>query len=135
MHYYLTLSIFHDPYHTQDCDVLEINIQDGRTRLYFLMIAQSTVNPVIMIETDFLKQLLNHCTTRSNEGIVIRGPSGTGKSSSSLYLWEKLHKLVPFLVCSPQCYSDSVAFISYIKSFCEGNYYSQHNSRYFNAIL
>ena len=118
--------------------MLEFDIDDARVWYLFSTIVEGAGNNhVILIETNFLKELLRHCTTRSTHGVAIRGPSGTGISTSSLYLWNKLRNLdkpVPFLVCSLQCIDDP-DFNLYIQSFCEGNYYSQYNLRYFNAIL
>ena len=104
--------------------ILEYHIDDERVSYFFqIMLRGACINPVILIETDFLKKLLNLCTEQLASGVAIRGPPGTGKSSSSLYLWNKLRKLetpVPFLVCSPQCLCPTV-FNPYIESFCTGN--------------
>ena len=129
MHYYVTFSIFHHPYHMQ---VLKYYIDDFNVSFFFNMIARRIrTEPVTLIETDFLKKLLDYCTNQPDSGVGIRGPSGTGKSSSALYLWYKLRRLetpVPFLACSPQC---NHVFKPYLKSFCKGNY-SLH---YVSAIL
>ena len=104
--------------------VLEFDIDDVCVCPYLASLVRgASMPPVILVETEFLKGLLDLCTKQPMKGVAIRGPSGTGKSMSSLYLWYKLRNLetpIPFLVCSPQCFSDHI-FYPYIQSFCEGN--------------
>lgn len=121
MYYYLTFSIFHYPYHMQ---ILEYHIDDERVLTFFeFFLRGAHINPVILIETDFLKKLLKFCIEQPKSGVAIRGPSGTGKTSSSLYLWNKLRTMeppVPFLACSPSSLNP-LFFNPYIESFCTGN--------------
>ena len=79
---------------------------------------------IILIETQFLKILLNLCTARVDKRVVIRGPSGTGKTSSAIYLFNNLNSVGPLLLCSPQFYqSDDVFIRDYKEAFCKGNNY------------
>ena len=121
MYYYLTFSIFHYPYHMQ---ILKYQIADARVSVFFrLLLRGAHINPVILIETDFLKKLLTFCIEQPESGVAIRGPSGTGKTSSCLYLQYKLRTLeppVPFLACSTSTLKPSI-FNPYIESFCAGN--------------
>ena len=122
MHYYLTFSIFHHhPYHMQ---VLEFDLNDVSISCFFqTMVQRGDCESVKLIETTFLKELLDLCTEQPLRRVSIRGPSGTGKSTSSLYLWNKLQYLttpIRFLAWSPLCMNPTI-FMPYIQSFCEGN--------------
>ena len=105
--------------------MLTFEFDDARVLYFFSVITTVTDKPAL-IETDFLKKLLQLCTKdtqNQKDGVVIRGSSGTGKTFSCVYLWKKLKERgIPFLVCSPQCFTqDKSLFISpYIQSFLEG---------------
>ena len=114
-----------DP-NVQGPNVLEFEIDDVGVRYIFSVITEVT-EKMVWIETEFLIKLMKWCTDaerqKTTPGIMIIGPSGTGKTFSCVYLWKKLKERgIPFLVCSPQCFTqDKSLFISpYIQSFLEG---------------
>ena len=104
--------------------ILKYPIEDVRVSVYFAHLLRGAhIDPVILVETDFFKKLLKFCIEQPESGVAIRGPSGTGKTSSCLYLWYKLCTLeppVPFLACSTSTLEPSI-FNPYIESFCAGN--------------
>ena len=130
---HMKFSVFRDPYYIQDDGVIRIEVDDPEI-LTFLSISQiwcdfDEEEKNVLIETQFLRNLLIFCTTRQEKGVVIRGPSGTGKTTSAIYLFDKLSSKNPLLLCSPRCYNSDQIFYSYIAAFCKGNiyYYSQYN--------
>ena len=88
-----------DP-NVQGPNVLEFEIDDAGVRLFFMVVTEVT-DKMVLIEMEFLKELMKWCTAvqRPKPGIMIRGPSGTGKTFSCVYLWKKLKERgIPFLV-------------------------------------
>ena len=72
--------------------VLKYNIDNVSVSIFFNTILRGiSTNPVTLIETDFFKKLLDRCTNQPMLGVEINGPSGTGKSSSALYLWKNAY--------------------------------------------
>ena len=106
--------------------MLTFEFDDARVLYFFSVITTVTDKPAL-IETDFLKKLLQLCTKdtqNQKDGVVIRGSSGTGKTFSCVYLWKKLKEQgIPFLVCSTLCLMQTnfLCFEPYIRSFLEGN--------------
>ena len=82
----------------------KVDDQDIVSYLSMSQIFPNLGEEIVLIETKFLKNLLNLCSYyRAAKGVVIRGPSATGKTSSASYLFNKLSSAGPLLLCSPQC--------------------------------
>ena len=121
----VNFSVFHNPYNIQDDGVIWIKVNDPKISTFLSASHISWTfdegEEIVLIETQFLRDLLNLCTTRQGKGVVIRGPSGTGKTTSAIYLVGKLSSKTPLLLCSPRCYKSNRIFYGYIEAFCKGN--------------
>ena len=76
-----------------------------------------------LIVTKLFKDLLKTIMDRTPCGVIIRGPPGTGKSTSCIYLWKMLKDAdIPFLVCFIETFDPNItSFHHYIRGFLQGN--------------
>ena len=108
-----------------------IAINDIKEGIYFdaLLINLNTDCATIIV-TKVFKEMMStikrvirgdEVTVPEKTGLMITGPKGTGKSTSFLYLHEKLKDQdIPLLVIWPSF--DSTYFLQYLNWFFEGNF-------------
>ena len=109
----------------------DIAINDIKEGIYFdALLINLNTNCATVILTKVFKEMMStiervickdKVTVLEKTGLMITGPKGTGKSTSFLYLREKLKDQgIPLLVISPSF--NSFQFLEYLGWFFKGNF-------------